>query len=247
MMRVPKAATLAFLLLLLGALSAQAHLSWIRAPRGPLQPGVENRITLDHGDVFPLSVGSLPLDYVRAFVVTPDGKSAPLALQEEALVLSTSFTPQKTGGQILHYTYHPGVMSKTEDGWHIGGADEYPVALDRLQGIQTAVAYLQPDARLEGAPLGLALELVPRLDGQDIELILLKDGIPYAGATVLHLPRGEEALPLGETDAEGRILFHPAQGYTGEVAFGVKLKLPMPAGAPFDRDVFFTTLVLDFR
>jgi hypothetical protein len=211
--------------------------------------GATVEVSLDHGDMFPVSEGALPRDYVTAQVIDPDGVRDVLALRETPVALVSSFTPSKPGLYTLCYVYDPGVMSKTEDGWHIGGEEQYPTALDRLRGIQTAVAYVfagsDPSARHE--PLGLPIELVPRLDDDGLNLTLLKDSLPFAGAEVLFLPWGDEARAVGTTDDSGAITFRPPEGYTGEIAFGVKIKLPMPAGSGFDRDVFFTTLCLDFR
>ena len=240
------------LLLLIGAVLAQpatAHLSWVRLPGGPMKTGELAQISLDHGDMFPVSEGSLPLDHVKAQVMDPDGVRQVLPLQESTVALVSSFMPSKPGLHVLSYIYDPGVMSKTEDGWHIGGADQYPVAIDRLRGIQTAVNYsfagCDPTAKHE--PLGLPIELVPRVDGEVLLLTLLKDGVPYPGAEILFLPWGDEARAVGITDQSGRITFTPPRGFTKEVTFGVKIKLPMPEGSGFDRDVFFTTLCLDFR
>lgn len=238
------------LALLIGsATAAEAHLSWIRLPDGPLAPGRATVLSLDHGDVFPESAGSLPLDYTRAFATGPEGESVELELREEGNSLVAGFTPNTNGVHRFHYIYHPGVMSKTTEGWKIGGADQYPLAYDRLRGIQTAVGYVfgagGPPDRF--SPVGLDIEMVPRIVGDSLHLTLLKDGRPYAGAEILYLPTGQEAHGIGTTDDEGTIDFVPAGGLAGELAFGVKIKLPMPEDSEFDRDVFFTTLCLDFR
>jgi uncharacterized GH25 family protein len=236
-------------LLVLFVSMARAHLSWIRLPEPPLAVGVPTELSLDHGDVFPVSEDSLPIDHVTARVIGPDGFEASLALTEEESRLTCRCVPPAEGMYVFSYIYDPGVMSKTLEGWRIGGKDEYPKAFDRLRGIQTAVAYIRTAAGAWGEirPLGLPLELVPTAIDEHLTLTLLKDSAPFAGAEILFLPAQEEARVVGRTDEAGRVETTLPDGFAGEALFGVKIKLPMPADFEFDRDVFFTTLCLDFR
>jgi uncharacterized GH25 family protein len=240
---------LGIVLLGLSVPCSHAHLSWIRLREGSLTTGVTAHVSLDHGDVFPISEGSLPIDYVSAYVIAPDGHRETLALEEEETFLTAPYVPREPGMHIFYYVYDPGIMSKTTEGWKIGGKDQFPSAFDRLRGIQTAVAYVfaenGPSSSMH--PLGLPIELVPSVVGEDLVLTLLKDSRPFAGATILFLPPGEEARSVGTTDEAGVITYTSANGLEEEVVFGVKVKLPMPAGSGFFRDVFFTTLCLDFR
>jgi uncharacterized GH25 family protein len=246
---VMRASFLGVVFLGLSMHSSQAHLSWIRLREDSLKTGVIAHVSLDHGDVFPISEGTLPIDHVSAHVIAPDGHRGTLELKEEGTSLTATYVPQELGLHIFYYVYDPGIMSKTTEGWKIGGKDQFPSAFDRLRGIQTAIAYIfvENPRWTSIRPLGLPIELVPEVVGEDLVLTLLKDSEPFAGAAILVLPPGEEAQSVGTTDDAGMVMYRSPSGFAGEVAFGVKVKLPMPAGSDFKRDVFFTTLCLDFR
>ncbi len=237
--------------MMLFALTAMAHFTWIRIYTGELRPGVEASAMISHGHDFPL-IGVTPaFDETKVYVKDfRKDKTEQLKADRQSGFLGAPVVVPAEGVYAFYFITDRGVMSKTTRGWKPGGLDKYPKAIDSYKKYEASVAYVKsPKADwVNPKPLGFRLELVPlKISAGEVKLQLLLDGKPLAGKRIRLAMALKKPQIIGKTDDKGLISYQPAKGFHAELLFSATENIPAPKKYHTKRIQLLTSTLVDLR
>jgi uncharacterized GH25 family protein len=225
-----------------------AHYTWIAPAPAPLVQGKVNKLLIAHGHHFPVSEEAIAVAQVKAFAIAPSGKRTELKAATVGKVVEVEYTPAEAGTHAIGFVQDRGVMSRTPGGVKPGGRDVNKDATQALRVVRTAVAFASTaKVALPGKPLGLDLEIVPRMSASSVTLQLLRSGKPLAETAIQVLTNGsEEPKELGKTSAQGTLVYAIGAGTKPPVLFIAALAEPAAKGASYDTTNLSTSLYLSW-
>ncbi len=237
--------TVGLSLVLAGA--AVAHFSWI-APMSPtLEVGATTKVQFGTGHALGTSESALPLDDLKAYVLTPSGTRVPLTVEKNGLWLGAEYAVKEAGQHRLVFSQERGARSRTPKGVKDGGRDKNPDATQAFRTVRTAVAYaFTAGSKMDAKAVGIDYELVPQRTEKSITITLLRNGKPCPGGEVAISWAGKKEVLLGNTGADGKITYAIPVGAAGAFVVLAEQRVAAAKGANYDTDNYETALYLNW-
>ena len=224
---------------------AVAHFSWI-APLAPtLTVGAVTKVQFGTGHALGTSESALPLEDLKAFVLSPSGDRVELAVSKQGLSLGAEYAVKEAGQHRFVFSQERGARSRTPKGVKDGGRDKNPDATQAFRTVRTAVAYaFSAGTKMDAKAVGIAYELVPQRADKAITFTLLRNGRPCPGGEVAVSWAGKKEVLLGNTGADGVISYTIPVGAKGAFVVLAEQKIAAAKGATYDTDNYETALYL---
>ncbi|MBN1272288.1 MAG: DUF4198 domain-containing protein [Candidatus Aminicenantes bacterium] len=244
--RIIRTAGAAIFCLTLGSIFLCAHFNWIHPEKPLISTGETVNIFLASGHHFAEVTSSPSSSGLSVFAVTPSGERRELQAIQQEKILTAEYNPDEAGLHILCFEINRGIMSRTTKGWQPGGCKEYPQAKQSMKFYASAVSYLRTSTEFkeEGKTVGLAFQLTAERKDSLIRLEALKESQPVEGVEVSVVVEGGDALKIGKSDEQGKIVYSLQPGYKGRILFVAAKDTPMPDSADFATERIQTSLCL---
>lgn len=255
-------------LLLLTALAASAHDTWLLASRPEVTPGVTLRLDLTSGMTFPTLDYPIKPERVslarcrlngQTFEIadrTSSRKSLALRIRLPSAGVATCWVElqpkslELTPKQVEEYLEEINAPAAVLQSWMKGaGSRRWREVYTKHAKTFVRVGEAAADL-LWKRPVGMALELVPEKNpttlraGDDFPVRVLKNGSPLADFSVGLVHAGDSRSEFQKTDTEGRVTFR-LKGSGKWLLRGTELRQSTKPGTEWESD--FTTLTIDAR
>ena len=237
--------SLSLSLVLAGA--AVSHFSWIAPLTPTLAVGAVTKVQFGTGHALGTSESALPLEDLKAFVLTPSGGRVELEVAKNGLALDADYAVKETGQHRLVFSQERGARSRTPRGVKDGGRDKNPDATQSFRTVRTAVAYaFTTGAKMDAKAAGIAYELVPERTEKAITVTLLRNGKPCPGGEVAVSWAGKKEVLLGNTGTDGKRSYTIPAGAKGAFVVLAEQRVAAAKGANYDTDNYETALYLSW-
>jgi uncharacterized GH25 family protein len=228
-----------FVLFSLAAVAAVAHYAWLEID-GALVVGQPATVKIGYGHEVTKSESAVSVEGLQLVAIHPSGEQTALAPVPLGNWVTAKFTPKTPGVYRFVMTQDRGVLSQTTKGFKPGGRDVHPDAKKSMKLWRSAIVYAAAGGApvTAGAPMRIPLEVLLDRKPGEVHLTVLRAGQPVPSAEVkLNQVGSEDAIPVGKTDAEGRLIVKQG-GLRGPALYVVSLEEAAAKGANYDTNNF---------
>lgn len=254
-------------LILLIALVASAHDTWLLARRASVPPGAVARLDLTSGMTFPALDYAIKPERVNSARCRLNGKTFDIARSSAAKSLAlrvrlpdagiatlwVELKPKSlelTPKQVEEYFDDINAPAQLRQSWmNVGGKKRWREIYTKHTKTFVKVGEALAD-RSWADPVGMALEIVPEKNpttlraGDDFPVRVLRNGSPLPNFSLGIVREGNSLSEFQTTDAEGRVTFRLAR--SGKwLLRGTELRPSNKPGAEWESD--FTTLTIEVQ
>lgn len=228
-------------LALLLAPIASAHYTWLLRTHYSASGNIAF-LEIGHGHDFPVSEEAPASSHLQAYLVSRNGdkKSLPIARDGKVLKIEAPLAGRELAR--VYYVRDRGVVSQTAEGWKDGGRDQHPGAKSSMKTLQYGIAWVGFQGTSTGAkPLGLELELTYETGLRGRMVRVMRNGKPARNIPLKAVLGEDQEIDLGSSDGQGYVSADKVPAGK-PVLFSVRLELPAPKGASYDKTVLGCTL-----